>query len=81
MVRKKNQKTFYNICAVFAGLCLLFLINGWAVNPVTGQSQLMLVSEDQEIAMGKQLYPNALWGGEGGGGEYKDPNLKAYLAL
>jgi predicted Zn-dependent protease len=39
----------------------------------------MLVSEEQEITMGRQLYPNALWGGEGGGGEYKDPSLRAYL--
>jgi predicted Zn-dependent protease len=62
---------------------LLFLIftlfGSCAVNPVTGQSQLMLVSEEQEIAMGKELYPNALWGGEGGGGEYRDDRLKTYL--
>lgn len=64
---------------VFLGLFIFFLMNGCAVNPVTGRSQLMLVSEDQEIAMGKQLYPNALWGGEGGGGGYNDPALRAYL--
>ncbi|OPY79277.1 MAG: TPR repeat-containing protein YfgC precursor [Syntrophorhabdus sp. PtaU1.Bin058] len=62
---------------------LLFLtltfFGSCAVNPVTGQSQLMLVSEEQEIAMGKELYPNALWGGEGGGGEYRDDRLKSYL--
>ncbi|BCB96384.1 peptidase M48 [Dissulfurispira thermophila] len=29
--------------------------------------------------MGKELYPNALWGDLGGGGEYKDEKLKAYL--
>ncbi len=55
------------------------LFGSCAVNPVTGQSQLMLVSEEQEIAMGKELYPNALWGGEGGGGEYRDERLKTYL--
>lgn len=57
----------------------LALFGSCAVNPVTGQSQLMLVSEEQEIALGKELYPNALWGGEGGGGEYRDDRLKSYL--
>jgi predicted Zn-dependent protease len=42
-----------------------------ATNPATGKNQLMLVSEDQEIAMGRQadtaviatigLYPDAAW--------------------
>jgi predicted Zn-dependent protease len=50
-----------------------------AVNPVTGQQQLMLVSEEQEIQIGNETYPNALWGGEGGGGEYQDEQLKGYL--
>jgi predicted Zn-dependent protease len=46
-------------------------ISGCAVNPATGNNQLMLVSEDQEIAMGHQadtaviatigLYPDVVW--------------------
>jgi predicted Zn-dependent protease len=79
MVKINRQGTFANASIVFLGLFILFLMNSCAVNPVTGRSQLMLVSEDQEIAMGRQLYPNALWGGEGGGGEYNDPALKTYL--
>ena len=59
--------------------CLLLSFSGCATNPVTGQSELMLVTEQEEIKMGKDLYPNALWGAEGGGGEYKDERLKAYL--
>ncbi len=53
--------------AVFAGM----VVSGCAVNPATGANQLMLVSEDQEIAMGRQadtaviatigLYPDAVW--------------------
>src|ERR1041385_2132504 len=45
--------------------------SGCAVNPATGKNQLMLVSEDQEIAMGRQadsavitsigLYPDPVW--------------------
>lgn len=65
---------------LFYLVCFLYLcIAGCATNPVTGQSQFMLVSEEQEIQMGKELYPNAMWGAEGGGGEFKDENTKAYL--
>lgn len=56
------------------------LLGGCAANPVTGQQELMLISEDQEIRMGNQFYPNALWIGEGGGGEYKDERLRPYLS-
>ncbi len=71
------------LCRFRPGLFLLaalaFAGSGCAVNPVTGQQELMLVSEAQEIQMGKEIYPNALWSGEGGGGEYNDPVLKSYL--
>lgn len=52
---------------VFAGIAA----SGCAVNPATGKNQLMLLSEDQEIAMGRQadsavvtsigLYPDPVW--------------------
>jgi predicted Zn-dependent protease len=52
---------------LFAGIAA----SGCATNPATGANQLMLVSEDQEIAMGRQadtaviatigLYPDAAW--------------------
>jgi predicted Zn-dependent protease len=58
------------LCAVLASC---------AVNPVTGKDELMLVSEQEEIQMGQQVYPNALWGAEGGGGEYQDVQLQRYL--
>jgi len=59
-------------------LCSVMLIS-CAVNPVTGKKELMLISESQEMEFGKELYPNALWGDIGGGGEYKDDRLRAYL--
>ncbi|MBN2654759.1 MAG: M48 family metalloprotease [Nitrospirae bacterium] len=72
---KQNMKLFVVV--------LLFMVSvifaGCATNPVTGRSQLMLVSESQELEMGKNLYPNALWASEGGGGEYRDDRLKEYL--
>jgi len=63
---------------VSAALVALILIQ-CAVNPVTGKKELMLVSESQEIGMGKEFYPSALWGDLGGGGEFRDEQLHAYL--
>jgi len=40
-----------------ARLVLLSLFAACAVNPATGKNELMLVSEDEEIAMGKQSDP------------------------
>jgi len=59
-------------------LCSVMLVS-CAINPVTGKNELMLVSESQEMELGRELYPNALWGDIGGGGEYKDERLGAYL--
>jgi predicted Zn-dependent protease len=66
--------------ARFFLILVLLALAGCAINPVTGKNELMLVSEQEEIQMGKDLFPNALWGAEGGGGEYKDPRLKGYLS-
>lgn len=63
---------------IFSGIACFF-ISGCAVNPVTGQQELMFVSEKEELVLGNKLFPNAIWSGEGGGGEYKDPALKSYL--
>ncbi|NPV03443.1 MAG: M48 family metalloprotease [Syntrophaceae bacterium] len=55
------------------------MVAACATNPVTGKDEIMLVSEDEEIKIGKSVYRDALWGAEGGGGEYHDPQLKRYL--
>lgn len=65
-----------NISVVFI-VCLSLI--ACAVNPVTGKKELMLVSEQDELKMGSDLYPNAMWGDMGGGGEYRDEQLKKYL--
>lgn len=64
------------ILALF--LCSAMLIS-CAVNPVSGKKELMFISESQEMELGREFYPNALWGDIGGGGEYKDERLSAYL--
>src|SRR5690349_18116370 len=55
----------------FLALCAGLAASGCAINPATGKNQLMLVSEDQEIAMGRQadsavvtsigLYADPVW--------------------
>ncbi|MBI5561115.1 MAG: M48 family metalloprotease [Deltaproteobacteria bacterium] len=65
--------------ALFIASFLVLTLCGCAVNPVTGEKELMLVSEEQEVEMGRRLYPNAIWAAEGGGGEFRDERLKGYL--
>jgi predicted Zn-dependent protease len=43
---------------VTAGAIMAPLLGGCAVNPVTGQSQLMLMSEQQEVALDQQHSPH-----------------------
>ncbi len=38
----------------------IFLMNACAVNPVTGKKQIVLMSEEQEIAMGKESDPQII---------------------
>jgi predicted Zn-dependent protease len=60
----------------FASLMILATAAwGCAVNPATGRSQLMLVSESQEIAMGQQADPgiSAMFG------IYDDAGLQQYV--
>jgi len=59
-------------------LVLILLFNaGCSVNPVTGKHELMMVSSDQEIAMGKQNY---LPTQQSQGGPYDvDPELSSYV--
>ena len=59
---------------IFAVGLLLFLL-GCAVNPVTGNRELMLMSEQQEIAMGKQSDPAVL----AQFGLYQDETLQKFI--
>ncbi len=68
-----------NLTVFTVFIFFLLLLSSCAVNPVTGKQELMLISVADEIKMGKEFYPSAIWGGEFGGGEYHDPKLKAYL--
>jgi predicted Zn-dependent protease len=67
LVRKRALMWFGAAVAVLALAC--------AVNPVTGKRQLVLVSESQEIAMGREADPQII----AQYGLYDDPALAAYV--
>ena len=60
----------------FLVLMLILSLISCAVNPVTGERELMLVSESQEIEIGREAAPSLNWAY---GGEFHDPALKQYL--
>jgi predicted Zn-dependent protease len=60
----------------YLSLCFLVFVYSCAINPVTGQQELMLVSEAQEIDLGRNTAPSANWEF---GGQYHDPALESYL--
>lgn len=60
--------------AIIVLLC--FLIS-CAVNPVTGRWELMLISESEELKIGREAAPSLKWEF---GGEYHDHALKSYLS-
>ena len=51
------------------------MIPSCAVNPVTGKRQIMLMSEEQEVAMGKEYDPQIV----ASFGEYKNDDLLAFI--
>lgn len=53
----------------------IFLVNACAVNPVTGKKQVVLMSEAQEIAMGKEADPQII----AQYGLYEDPELQQFI--
>jgi len=70
--KQMTRRDFMRIAALAsAGLAA-----GCATNPVTGQSQLMLVSEDQEIQVDRQNAPHQF---SADYGTVQDPALNAYI--
>lgn len=59
----------------FVILIVAMLIPSCAVNPVTGKRQLMLMSEAQEIEMGRQYDPQVI----ATFGQYKDDQLLSFI--
>ncbi len=56
-------------------LLLMQLLHGCAMNPVSGKQDIVLMSEKQEIAIGRRNHPQIL----AHYGRYDDPDLQAYV--
>jgi predicted Zn-dependent protease len=62
---------------IYITLAVVFIFfNSCATNPVTGESELMLVSESQELKIGRDAAPSVKWDF---GGTYNDSSLHPYL--
>ena len=64
--------------SVVAILVTTLAIQSCSVNPVTGKTELSLMSQQQEIALGSKNYAPSRQ--SQGGDYYIDPSLQAYVA-
>jgi len=71
IARKRNIVLLLILAAV-----VLPAASGCTKNPVTGKSQLIIIPESQEIAMGLQAAPQVE---KQFGGSVADPTLQAYV--
>ena len=71
---KEVMRTPTYITTINLVFCLLFL-SSCAINPVTGRKQFVMMSERQEIAMGKQSDPQII----AFFGSYDDPRLQKFI--
>lgn len=62
----------------FPIIALMLLLTGCSVNPVTGEKQLSLIGESQELAMGAEQYTPTQQ--TQGGQFYIDPELTLYVS-
>jgi predicted Zn-dependent protease len=79
MTSGNRSKTFapYGRSGWAAGLVLILAITGCSTNPVTGRSQLMLVSEGAAISASSQAYTEVLSSARKEGRVDADPETKA----
>ena len=77
-VRSAPLSSFYfsRGCYLSSLLALMLATISCATNPVSGQKDLVFMSENREIELGRLLHPRIL---KQYGGEYDDPALKAYI--
>lgn len=68
---KHSFYTFFGVLVALTGL----LLSGCAVNPVTGKKQISMISESQEIEMGKGYHPQVM----AQFGKFDHPQLQAFL--
>lgn len=69
------MKAFHILFRSVAILGIACLVQACAVNPVTGKKQIVFVSEEQEMAMGKQYNPQVV----SSMGLYQDEKLQKFI--
>lgn len=70
------MKHTLHIFIVLLNLIIFIPLFSCAVNPVSGEREFMLVSEEQEVAIGIEAAPSLKWEF---GGPYEDRELETYL--
>src|SRR5690554_1232195 len=70
-----NMRQINYFIRIMLVVCTALMVPSCAVNPVTGKRQIMLMSEEQEIAMGREYDPQVI----ATFGEYKDDKLLAFI--
>lgn len=75
MSRRQFTSTWTRAVLAVCGLLLAVTLNGCATNPVTGRSDFVLLSEDDEIAIGRAEHPKILQQY----GQVEMPELQAYV--
>jgi len=73
---KPNKGVFRATCLLLLVLSSLALLQSCATNPVTGKQDLVLMSEDQEIAIGQKYHQQIMQTYR----PYNDPELQAYVS-
>lgn len=69
------KKIDLSIITLFLVAAVLLLMSSCAVNPVTGKTQIMLMSETQEVALGAEYDPKVI----ASFGEYKSDALLKFI--
>lgn len=69
------KKTMHTAAALLPSIACLVALSACTLNPATGQRQLTLISEAQEVAMGRQAEPQVL----ATFGEYPDEDWQRYV--
>ncbi|MBI1804239.1 MAG: M48 family metalloprotease [Ignavibacteriae bacterium] len=74
--RHVRRLLHYGVLGIFGAGLILTVLTGCAVNPVTGERQFSLISEDQEIQMGKEADEQIV----ASLGLYPDQDLQRYVS-
>jgi predicted Zn-dependent protease len=71
----KKMKRLNTYAKIFFVLAIILAVISCAINPVTGKRQIMLMTEEQEIALGSQYDPQVI----ATFGEYKNDALLSFI--